>query len=190
MNRKKEDILQFMNLAEQRKSIRRYLDTPVERENILTCIKAAQIAPSAENTQPWRFLILDDANIRKQFAEEVFSGIYSVSKFAAHAPVMIVILARLNVFTHKLGKQVQDINFHLLDIGIAGEHLVLQAEELGLGTCWVGWFNVKKARKFLRVPKKYKIIALMPMGYYAKKPSRARKRKALEQIVWFNRIKG
>jgi len=188
MSQKQEETGRFLTLVEQRKSIRRFMDTPVEREKILTCIEAARIAPSAENSQPWRFLILDDPDIRKQFAEKVFSGIYSVSKFAAKAPVMIVILAQLNMVAHKLGKQVQDIHFHLLDIGIAGEHLVLQAEELGLGTCWMGWFNVKRARKFLELPKKYKIIALLPMGYYEKKPSRERKRKSLEEIAWFNRI--
>lgn len=188
MNQKKAETGRFLNLVEQRKSIRRFMDTPVEREKILSCIQAARLAPSAENSQPWRFLIFDDPVIRQEFAENVFSGIYSVSKFAAKAPVMIIILAQLHVVAHKLGKQVQGVPFHLLDIGISGEHLVLQAEELGLGTCWVGWFNMKKARKYLQLPKKYKIIALLPLGYYEKKPSRERKRKSLEEIAWFNRI--
>ncbi len=178
----------FQQLVQGRKSIRRYLDKSVEREKILLCLEAARLAPSAENAQPWRFLVIDDPDIRVNFAEEVFSGIYSVSKFAAKAPVLILILAKLDFVVHRLGKQIQNINFHLLDTGIAGEHMVLQAEELGLGTCWIGWFNTRKARKFFKIPNKYKVISLLAMGYYEKKPSRERKRKMLEEIVWFNRI--
>jgi nitroreductase len=118
----------------------------------------------------------------------VFSGIYSVSKFAKKAPVLIIILARLNVIAHKIGKQIQDIHFHLLDIGIAGEHLVLQAEELGLGTCWIGWFNSRKARKALKIPREYKIISLLSLGYYEQKPAKLKKRRNLDEIVWFNEI--
>lgn len=178
----------FQQLVQGRKSIRRYLDKSVEREKILLCLEAARLAPSAENAQPWRFLVIDDPDIRVNFAEEVFSGIYSVSKFAAKAPVLILILAKLGFIVHRLGKQIQNINFHLLDTGIAGEHMVLQAEELGLGTCWIGWFNTRKARKFFKIPNRYKVISLLAMGYYEKKPSRERKRKMLEEIVWFNRI--
>jgi len=178
----------FQQLVQGRKSIRRYLDKSVEKEKILLCLEAARLSPSAENAQPWRFLVINDPDIRVNFAEEVFSGIYSVSKFAAKAPVLILILAKLDFVVHRLGKQIQNINFHLLDTGIAGEHMVLQAEELGLGTCWIGWFNTRKARKFFKIPNKYKVISLLAMGYYEKKPSRERKRKMLEEIVWFNRI--
>ena len=178
----------FRGLAKNRMSIRRFSDKPVERDVIFTCLEAARIAPSAENSQPWRFLIVDDPEVKNKFAGKVFSGIYKVSKFAAKAPVLILIMAQLDIVAHKLGKQIQNVQFHLIDIGISGEHLVLQAEELGLGTCWMGWFDVRKARKFFKIPKKYKIIALMPVGYYEKKPSRKRKRKSMEEIAWFNRV--
>jgi nitroreductase len=184
----KNRITPFQRLVEERRSIRRYTDKPVEREKILTCIDAARLAPSADNAQPWRFLVLDDADLKQKFCGEVFSGIYSVSKFAKRAPVLIVILARLNVIAHRVGKQIQNIHFHLLDIGIAGEHLVLQAEELGLGTCWIGWFNTRKARKALNIPREYKIVSLLSLGYYEQKPTRIKKRKKLDEIVWFNEI--
>jgi nitroreductase len=175
-------------LIAQRRSIRRYLDKPVEREKILECLEAARLAPSADNVQPWRFLVIDNSDLKEKFAKEVFSGIYSVSKFAAKAPVLIVILARLDIIANRIGKQIQGVNFYLIDVGIAGEHIVLQAEELGLGTCWVGWFSSRKARKVLDVPKKYKIVSLLSMGYYEKRPSREKKRKSLEDIAWFNKI--
>lgn len=178
----------FFDLVNGRKSIRRYLSRPVERDKIKSCIEAARMAPSAENVQPWRFVVLDEPEIKNSFAESVFSGIYSVSKFAAKAPVLILVLARLDILANRLGKQMQGIHYYLIDIGIAGEHIVLQAEEMGLGTCWIGWFNIKKARKLLKIPSKYKIVTLISMGYYDKKPSRERKRKNLEEILSFNRI--
>ena len=178
----------FQQLVKNRRSIRRYLERPVEREKILACIEAARLAPSADNVQPWRFLIIDDPELKAKFAQEVFSGIYFISKFAAKAPVLIMILARLDIIANRIGKQIQNIHFYLIDIGIAGEHIVLQAEELGLGSCWIGWFNIRKARKFLKIPRKYKIVSLMAMGYYEKRPTRGKKRKELEEIAWFNKI--
>ena len=179
----------FRRLIEDRKSIRRYSEErPVEREVLIRCLDAARIAPSAENAQPWRFLVIDDPEIKTRLSREIFSGIYKVSQFASKAPVLILILARLNVVTHRIGKQVQNIHYHYIDIGIAGQHLVLQAEELGLGSCWMGWFNLRKARRFFAIPPKYKIISLLALGYYDKKPSREQKRKSLEEIAWFNRL--
>jgi nitroreductase len=179
----------FQKLVYQRKSIRRFNERKLDRRDVLKCLEAARLAPSAENAQPWRYLVIDDPDVKNRFTDKAFSGIYSVSKFAKKAPVLILVMAELNVITHRIGKQIQNIQFHLIDIGISGEHLVLQAEELGIGTCWMGWFSIRKARKFFNIPKKYKIVALIAMGYYDKKPSRERKRKKIEQIVWFNKIK-
>jgi len=179
----------FQQLVQNRRSIRKYLDKPVEREKILTCIEAARLAPSADNVQPWRFLVIDDPKLKDRLTAEVFSGIYSISSFAGKAPVIIVVLARLDIIANRIGKQIQNIHYYLIDIGIAGEHLVLQAQELGLGTCWIGWFNIRRARKILKIPRRYKIVSMMTMGYYEKKPSRERKRKPLEDIAWFNKIK-
>lgn len=188
IEKKQEFKNPFQQLVKSRRSVRRYLDKPVEREKILRCIEAARLAPSADNVQPWRFLIIDDPELKAQFSREVFSGIYFISKFAAKAPVLILILARLDIIANRIGKQIQNIHFYLIDIGIAGEHIVLQAEELGLGTCWIGWFSPRKARKFFNIPRKYKIVSLMAMGYYEKKPSKEKKRKKLEEIAWFNKI--
>lgn len=185
---KKNSITPFQKIVQERRSIRRYIEKPVERDKILLCLEAARLAPSADNSQPWRFLVLDDLDLKQRFCDEVFSGIYFVSKFAKKAPVLIVILAQLNIIAHRVGKQIQNIHFHLLDIGISGEHIVLQAEELGLGTCWIGWFNTRKARKVLKIPREYKIVSLISMGYYEQKPSKLKKRKELDEIVWFNDI--
>lgn len=181
-------IKPFQQLVRKRRSIRKYLEKPVEREKVLICLEAARMAPSADHVQPWRFLIVDDPEVKKNFSDKVFSGIYSSSKFARKAPVIIVMLAKLDVVANRIGKQIQGIHFYFIDMGISGEHIVLQAEELGLGTCWIGWFSTKKTRKLLNIPRKYKIVSLMSMGYYEKRPSKEKKRKTLDEIVWFNKI--
>lgn len=182
-------INSFLELVELRRSNRKYLDKPVEREKIIQCIEAARLAPSAENVQPWRFIILDDPNIIKNFSEYAFSGIYAPTRFAAKAPVIIVILGKLDLLANRIGKQIQGIHFYLLDIGIAGEHLVLQAQELDLGTCWIGWFNIRGVRKFLKIPRSYKIVSLISMGYPQPYQPKQKKRYQLEEIAWFNTFK-
>ncbi len=116
----------------------------MEKEKLQACLESARIAPSAHNAQSWRFLVIDDPEIKARYAEKAFSGIYKMTRSAARAPVLVLVLARLDVLANRLGRQVQGVNFYLLDLGIAGEHFVLQAEELGLSTCWIGWFNIRK----------------------------------------------
>lgn len=176
----------FQELVGRRRSVRRYLDKPVERELVLACLEAARLAPSAENVQPWRFLVVDDPALRDRFASEVFSGIYGPSRFAGRAPVLILVLARLDILANRLGRRIQGVPFYLIDIGIAGEHLVLQAEELGLGACWIGWFNIRRARKLFRIPRRYKIVSLLALGYPEPRPRVEKKRRPLKEIAWFN----
>jgi len=179
----------FSDLVHHRRSIRRYSNQPVEKEKIIQCIEAARIAPSAENVEPWRFVIINDEEYKNEFCKHAFSGIYSFSKWVEKAPVIIVILAKLDILANRIGKQIQGTNYYLIDIGIAGEHIVLQAQELGLGTCWIGWFDAKKAKKFLKLPLGYKVVSLISMGYADKTPIKDRKRYSLEEILSFNGIK-
>jgi nitroreductase len=100
--------------------------------------------------------------------------------------VLIVILARPDLLANHIGKQIQDVSFYLIDVGIAGEHVALQAEELGLGTCWIGWFNTRRTRKFFRIPRQFKVVCLMALGYQEGRPAREKNRKPLAEICWFN----
>ncbi|MGB9893649.1 MAG: nitroreductase family protein [Candidatus Saccharicenans sp.] len=175
-------------IIKSRRSIRRYLEQPVEREKIIACLEAARLAPSAENSQPWRFLIIDEPELKSRVAEKAFSGIYSACRFAAQAPVLVILLAKTDFLANQLGRMIQGTQFYLLDLGIAGEHFILKAEELGLSTCWIGWFNLRAVRKFLKIPKKYRLVAMISLGYAASRPAGSRLRKSLEEIAWFNRI--
>jgi nitroreductase len=180
---------EFLKLAKSRKSIRKFSEQKVERESIITCIEAARVAPSAENVQPWRFIVLDERESILEFGTEAFSGIYRYSKWAMKAPVIICVAAKLDVLANRIGKEIQGTAFYLIDIGIAGEHLVLQAQELGLGTCWIGWFNAKKSAKILNLPKQWRLVSLVALGYPKKSYFKNRERKSLEEIVYFNNFK-
>ncbi len=176
----------FQRILGGRRSIRRYLETPIEPEKLRACLEAARLAPSAHNVQPWRFIVVDEPGLKDRLAAAAFSGIYSGSKFAARAPVILVLLAKPGGAAVRAGSKLLGIPFHFLDMGIAGEHVVLQAEELGLATCWMGWFDHRRVRKVLAIPRGFKIVAMMPLGYAEKRPMREPPRRTLEEIVTFN----
>ena len=178
----------FQKILRGRRSIRRYLPTPVDPEKIRACLEAARLAPSAHNAQPWRFIVVDEPGLKDRLTAAAFSGIYSGSKFAARAPVLIVLLAKREFVAHHLGGRLQNISYHFIDMGIAGEHIVLQAEEFGLATCWMGWFNYRRVRKVLKIPRKFKVVAMMAVGYAEKRPTRESPRKTFEEVVSFNGV--
>jgi nitroreductase len=177
----------LLKLIQSRRSIRRFSNKVVLRDDILTCIEAARHAPSAENMQPWRFIVLDNQEIIQEFGDTVFTGIYRYTRWAAAAPVIIAMFTKMDILVNRLGHAVQGTQYYLLDLGIAGEHFVLQAHELGIGTCWIGWFNSKNARRFFNLKRNYRAVALIAMGYPENPPKRKRKMLSLEEIVRFNK---
>lgn len=95
-------------------------------------------------------------------------------------------MAHLDIIANLLENRIRDFKLYRMDIGIAGEHLELQAKELGLGTCSIGCFNERKTREFFKIPKRCKIVLLIAIGYPAKRPPSGKKRKPLEDIARFN----
>jgi len=184
------DKTPFQRLVFERRSVRRFLDKPVPPEKVAACLEAARLAPSATNVQPWRFLVIDDPRVKDAFAQDVFSGIYSQTKFAGHAPVLVLLLSRPDIVAYRVGRHLQGVAFHLIDLGIAGEHFVLAAQEQGLGTCWIGWFNMRRARRFFKIPRAYKPVAVIALGYYERSEPREKKRKPLAEIAWHNSFRG
>lgn len=177
----------FQALVKKRRSTRRYLNKEVSRKDILTCIEAARLAPSGENVQPWRFIVIDDPELRDRLTTEACKGIYRPTSFIKKAPVIIAVLADTSFLVHKVGAFLQKVPFYLLDIGMACEHLVLQAEELGLGTCYIGWYHVSRSKKVLGLSKKNKLVLLISFGYPDEGKKKPQKRKTIEEIVSFNR---
>lgn len=170
-----------------RRSIRKYQQKPVARELIEQCIEAARLAPSACNSQPCRFVVLDDKTVKENFCQTVFTGLYSSCKnLGMNAPVLIAVCAKAGGnITTRLGQVISGTKFYLIDTGIAVEHLVLKAQDLSLGTCWIGWFDTKKAKKFLKLPFDVKCEILIALGYPDESPS-PRPRKEFKDIISYN----
>jgi len=175
--------MNFAELVNKRQSTRKYAEKPVDRSLIDKCLEAARLAPSARNSQPWSFIVLDDPAVIATVSEKAFSGIYKSTRFAGKAPVLIVVVTEKADYVTRMGKLIRNINYSLIDIGIACEHLVLQAEELGLGTCWLGWFSARGVRKALHLPRSKKIDILISLGFPLDPDYRKeQKRRSLDEI--------
>jgi len=155
---------------------------------IKACVEAARLAPSACNVQPWRFLVVDEPPLLRELGKAAFSGVYLPMRWASKAPVLVAVLAKLDVKANRLGAQVQGTDYYLIDIGIAGEHFVLRAEELGLASCWLGWFSAKRVQKVLKVPRRYRVVELIALGYPAVRKRRGRKKLDIKKILFFNKL--
>jgi len=156
----------FLDLVKKRRSCRDYSTTPVPDELISNCLEAARLAPSACNKQPWRFMIVKDCELRRIICSEgLLPGL--PMPWTSKSPVLVVLCAETSIFTHSIAPLISKVQYHLIDIGIAGEHFVLAAEAQGLGTCWIGWFNEKKVRRLLNLPRSLKILSLISLGYPA-----------------------
>ncbi len=178
--------MDFLELVQKRRSVRRYSDRPVAKEDILKCIEAARLAPSACNSQPWHFIVIDEPGLRKRVAERIFSGLYAMNKFAQEAPVLVAVVSEKMKFLASAGSQIRDTRYCLVDIGIACEHLILQAQELGIGSCWMGWFDEKALKDELKISKNKKIDIVIALGYAAEDKVVPKARKLLGEISSFN----
>jgi len=177
----------LLDLLKHRKSVRDFLDRPVEQEKIMMCLEAARLAPSACNSQPWKFIVVDDRQLKKKLSDAAFSGIYSINSFCKMAPVIVVVISEKSKFLARIGGMFRGTKYYLIDIGVACEHFVLQAEELGLGTCWIGWFNEEAVKSILNIPKPKKIDVLIALGYYDKeKLGSEHGREPMDKIASFN----
>ena len=179
--------MSFLNLVNKRYSVRNYKTEPIPQEKVIRCIEAARLAPSACNSQPWKFIIADEPELVNELAKAAFEGLLDFNHFAFKAPVLVLIVSeRENLFA-KFGSIVKKKNFSLMDIGIAAEHFCLQAAEEGLGTCIIGWFNEKKVKKMLSIPKLKRVELLITVGFSADEKIPPKKRKAIDQILSRNK---
>jgi nitroreductase len=179
--------MRFLDLITARQSCRSYSSRPVEREKIERCLEAARLSPSACNSQPWYFIVLDDPALKDEVAKATFSSLVGFNKFTLQAPVMAVVLSEPRKLVPAVGSQLKGIPYRLIDIGIAAEHFCLQAAEEGLGTCLIGWFNEKKIKNALKLPPWKKIELVISLGYAAPHDKTRKKvRKKIDQIRQYN----
>jgi len=157
--------MQFIDLVEKRQSDRKYIQKEISDSDLYKIIEAARLAPSASNSQPWTFIVAKDNNIKIKLAEATVSKGLPINKFAFEAAVIIAIVVEEPKVLTRFASWLKKRDFQWIDIGIAAEHICLQATELGIGSCMIGWFDEKKVKQVLHVPSNKRIGLLITLGY-------------------------
>ena len=172
----------FADLAKNRQSDRKYKNIAVEKEKLIQCLETARLSPSANNSQPWKFVVVDDWEKKEQIAECTIG--LGMNKFTHQCPVLVAVVLERQNFMSTVGSMIKNKNYSLFDIGIAVNQFCLQAADLGLGTCIIGWFDEKKIKKILGV-KRRRIPLLISVGY-PDAPTREKVRKPLDVMSSWN----
>jgi nitroreductase len=152
----------MLEVIRKRRSVRSYLDRPVEKEKIGEILRAAMFAPSANHRRPWEFVVVKDKETKNKL-----SSATPWASFAAEAPLIIVVCADESISREWLE-----------DASIVGAHIYLETTNQGLGTCWIqvrdsttpdGRNSEEYVRELLRIPDNFRVVALFPVGYPAEK---------------------
>ncbi|MHB8896679.1 MAG: nitroreductase family protein [Candidatus Geothermincolia bacterium] len=191
---------------ETRRSIRRYKDKPVPPELLDKVLEAARVAPSTSNTQSWKFKVVTDPALRKQIRDSAYG-----QRFLEQAPVVIACCVDFDAFkdrgkqTRKLVKSGVRPSLEMIlrsviggkgkefdpervvingtmNVSIAVEHMILAAQALGLGTCWVRAFKAQEVSDILGLPENVSVLSLLPLGFPDETP-KARPRKEMDEII-------
>lgn len=168
--------MDFNEVIKNRRSVRSFQRKPIEREKINKILEAGLWAPSAGNTQEWRFIKIENESLKGKIAE-----IAGGQAFIAEAPVVIVLCADLKEIERAYGERGVRL-YSLLDCGMAAQNLMLTATAEGLGACPVGAFDEETLKALLRLPDNLRPVLIIPMGYPAEKISQ-RSRKPLKEVI-------
>ena len=168
------DVVQAIK---SRKSVRSFLDKPVESQKLVNVLEAARLAPSIFNRQEWWFVIVQDAENKKRLVDYARSP-----SFIAEAPVVIVACGKPNG-TVTSGSH----PYYIIDITIALDHITLAAIEYGLGSCWSSLFDENKVKEIFDIPEEIRVIALMPLGYPIDPSLSEKRRLPLAQLIKFEK---
>ena len=175
-------MAEFNEVLQGRRSIRKYEERPVSQETLELVLEAMRWSPSWANTQCWEIVAVTDGAIKTRLQETMGKG-NPATKAVGAAPVVMAICARLKTsgyykdqVTTKFG------DWFMFDLGIATQSLCLAAENLGLGTVVVGLFDQDKAAEILKLPENHELVALIPMGYPAKRSSAPKRREVAEFV--------
>lgn len=176
----------FQSLIRTRQSDRSYTSQPIDKEKLERILEAARIAPSACNGQPWKFIVVDNPDLKNKLADSTSSRILGMNHFTKQAPVHIVVVLEGTNFTSNFGGMVKHKNFPLIDVGVAAVHICLAATAEGLGSCMVGWFDEPAVKKLLHIPRSKRPILIITLGYREKNEIRQKRRKPIEEVICYN----
>jgi len=172
--------MDFWETIERRHSVRRFnADHDVAPEIVERILRAALLAPSAGNCQPWHFFVVRDAEIKELLAEAAGG-----QRFVAEAPVVIVVCAEPARSSARYGSRGSSL-YCLQDTAAATEHILLAATASGLGSCWVGAFSERAAAQALRLPGHLRPVAMVPIGYPLRPTVRKTARRGLDEVVTY-----
>ena len=160
-----------------RKSVRAYLDRPVEEEKLKRIFEAVRLAPSARNEQEWRFVAVRDREVRERIAVDAAG-----QPFIGTAPVLLACCAETDPRVMRCGQLAYPI-----DVAIAMDHLTLAAAAEGLGTCWIGAFDEELVKRMLGIPAAVRVVELMPLGYPVDASPEPKSRFATGMILRFEK---
>ena len=179
--------MEFSQLIIKRQSDRRYIDKVIPQNLLEKIIEAGRLAPSASNSQPWTFVVINEPVLKEKVANSTFGPLKSFNKFVPQAPVIIAIVMEKPKIITEAGGRIKKKEYPLIDIGIAAEHICLQAAELGVGSCMLGWFDEKNIKELINVPEKKSIPLLITLGYTPEDyPTRKKVRKKTDAIFKYN----
>jgi len=160
----------------QRSSVRAYKATDVEEDKLRKILEVARLSPSASNRQDWKFIVVRNRETKKKLAKAAFD-----QSFIGEAPIVIVACGTEPETFMACGQPA-----YTVDVSIACSFMILQAFELGLGTCWIGAFKEDEVKKILKVPESIRVVAMTPLGY-PKQPPSQKFRKSQDQIICFEK---
>jgi len=164
--------MEFSKLYRNRYSVRSYKPDPIDDSVLYKILEAARFAPTAANRQPFQLIVIQTKGRKDQLRK-----IYDREWFT-QAPIIICAVG----LPEKAWKRSDNLNYYIVDVAIAMDHLILAAAELNLGTCWIAAFNPDEARKVLGLPADAEPIVFTPLGYPADQ-AKAKVRKPLDEIV-------
>jgi len=171
--------MDLLELIKTRRSIRKFDSTkPVSEETVQRILEAAIWAPSAGNTQCWRFHVVRDAKLKQRLAVEA-----GHQPFINEAPVVIVVCADLHHVERSYGDRGRN-TYALQDTAAAIQNMLLTITSFGLGCCWIGAFNEEKAAEILNLPRGLRPLAMLPIGTPAERP-KVPPRRLLDEVTTY-----
>lgn len=180
--------MEIIHEIAERRSVRKYKSDPVDEKDILQIIEAARLAPSGSNTQSWRFIIVKDENTKAKIAEADHH-----QKWMLSAPIFIVCIADISsriedYQTLELDETSSSPELKLIirDTAIAISYMLLEAEHIGLDTCWTGWYDQKEMKRVLGLPNYMYVSGIVTVGYGDEKPNQ-RPRKSMNEILRYEK---
>ncbi|WP_291632261.1 nitroreductase family protein [Clostridium sp.] len=172
--------MEFYDVVQTRKSIKKFNNTPIDREKLARMINAAMMSPSWKNNTSYRFILVDEKRELEQISKAIMNKDNSAAQSIIDSPMTAVVVADPGA-----SGEVENKEFYLVDSAIAMEHFVLSATNEGYGTCWIAAIDEDIIKKTLSIPQNYKVVAMTPIGEIAESKEHNDK-KDIKDFVFLN----